>query len=63
MRPSREGEREWPLLRVGTWNVCGIGNKWDPLLQAVDRNEIDILGVTEHHKREMDRHKLGPNSK
>ena len=48
---------------MGTWNVCGIGNKWDPLVQAVGRNEIGILGVTEHHMREVDRHKLGPNSK
>jgi hypothetical protein len=52
-----------PVLRVGTWNVNGIGNKWDPLVQVVDRSDIDILGVTEHHMRETDKHKMGPNSK
>lgn len=60
-RKDREGV--YPSMRVGTWNVCGIGNKWDQLTQVMERREVDILGVTEHHMRKDESHKMGPNNK
>lgn len=50
-------------LRIGSWNVQGIANKWDPLTLVTQRHEVDILGVCEHWMKDSDKHKLGPNSR
>ena len=51
------------MLRLGTWNVQGISNKWDSFVGVVESHGADIVGVCEHWMKEGDSHKLGPNSR
>jgi exonuclease III len=59
---DREGKKG-STLRVGTWNVNGIADKWDSLVDVIETHDVDILGVCEHWMRPSDTHKLGHNSR
>jgi len=60
---KREEAPRGSAIRVGTWNVQGIANKWLSLVGVVESHQIDILGVCEHWMKKGDTHKLGPNSR
>ena len=34
-------------VRLGTWNVTGLGNRGVELLDAMEQYKIDVLGVSE----------------
>lgn len=53
-----DSAEEASLIRIETWNVQGIKDKWDLLAEVVDHQKVDILGVTEHWLKEGDIHKL-----
>ncbi|GLV38554.1 hypothetical protein CBL_21485 [Carabus blaptoides fortunei] len=52
-RPSdkREGKKK-KLRRIGTWNVTSIQEKEEELVEEMEKQNIEILGITEQRIKE-----------